>query len=97
LRQAAKVDRNQPEIVKALRKIGAGVLITSQLKKAFDILVFYRYNTYVMEIKDGELPPSKKKLTDGEQECKEMIESHGCKYHIVESIEEAFKILGVGE
>ncbi len=50
-----------------------------------------------MEIKDGELPPSGKKLTTGEQECREMIESHGCKYHIVESIEEAFKILGVGE
>jgi len=63
--RAAKVDSNQPEIVKALRKIGASVLITSQLKNAFDILVGYRDQLFIIEIKDGTLPPSKRKLSPG--------------------------------
>ena len=62
-RRAAAVDANQPEIVKQLRKLGYSVLITSQLKKCFDILVGANGINYAIEIKDENKPPSHRKLT----------------------------------
>ena len=37
--RAAKIDKNQPEIVQALRLHGAKVRSVAQLKKAFDLLM----------------------------------------------------------
>ncbi len=93
MRRAAKVDRNQPEIVKALRDIGACVIITSQLKNAFDILVIAKGKVYIVEIKDGLLPPSSRRLTEGELKCKAKVEAAGGKYHVINSIEEAIKLV----
>jgi hypothetical protein len=67
-RRAAKVDRNQPEIVDAFRKMGCAVLIISQLKKCADLVVSKNFKTAIVEVKDGELSPSKKMLTEGESE-----------------------------
>jgi len=67
MKQAAKVDANQPEIVDALKDIGCTVLHLHQLGKgAPDILVGFRGNNWLFEIKDGNKPPSKRKLTDME-------------------------------
>lgn len=96
MRRAARVDRNQPEIVKALRAAGAVVLITSQLKNCFDILVFYRGSIYAVEIKDGLKPVDRQRLTEGEAGFKEKIESRGCKYNIITSVDEALKMLSNG-
>ena len=85
----AKVDTNQPEIVKALRRVGAVVKHVHQLKKLFDILVFFNGKTYCVEIKQDK----KKKLTPGEQECKDLIESVGVKYWIITSIDEALEMI----
>jgi len=85
----AKVDTNQPEIVKALRRVGAVVKHVHQLKKLFDILVFFNGKTYCVEIKQDK----KKKLTPGEQECKDLIESVGVKYWIIHSIDEALEMI----
>ena len=93
MRRAAKVDVNQPEIVAALRKIGAAVLITSQLKNAFDILVGYQGRLYIMEIKDGAKPPSARKLTEGELKCANMFDKVNVKYHVPCSIDEAIEII----
>ena len=93
MRRAAKVDVNQPEIVKALRKVGATVLITSQLKNAFDILVGYRGQLFIIEIKDGTLSPSRRKLTDGEIKCKTDFERVGVTYHIANSVDGALFII----
>jgi hypothetical protein len=93
MRRAAKVDSNQKEIVAALRKRGAVVLITSQLKNAFDILVGYNGKLFIVEIKDGSVPPSARKLTEGELRCKELFESVGVTYHVVTSIEDALSLL----
>ena len=93
MRYAAKVDDNQSEIVKALRKAGAVVLITSQLKNAFDLLVGYRGNLFIVEIKDGNKIPSKRKLTEGEQKCKDNFNSVGVDYHIVKNIKEAIELI----
>jgi hypothetical protein len=95
MRRAAKVDKNQPKIVKALRNVGACVILTHQLKNAFDCLVVYKGEIYIVEIKDGDLPPSSKKLTSGEEKCKESIELADGIYHIIYSIKDAFKMIGL--
>jgi Holliday junction resolvase len=68
-RRRARIDTNQPEIVKALRKVGAEVTITSALGGGFpDIVVSHQGNWYMVEIKDGDKVPSAQKLTPEEAE-----------------------------
>ena len=93
MRRNARVDDNQKEIVNALRRCGASVLITSQLKNCFDILVGFKGVNYIMEIKDGNKPPSQRKLTSGELKFKESWK--GGEYYIVNSIDEALNIINV--
>ena len=64
MRQAAKVDDNQPEIVAALRKVGASVQPLHAVGRGCpDILVGYRGRNLLMEIKDGKKSPSRRRLT----------------------------------
>ena len=93
--KACKVDRNQPEIVAALRSIGAVVRHVHIIKGFYDILVLYRGKSYHVEIKDGLLPESKKKLTPMEKQCKAEFESVGVKYWVIDSIEEALEMLEI--
>ena len=68
MRRAAKVDANQAEIVEELRAIGCTVLLLHQVGNGCpDILVGYRGNNWLFEVKDGAKPPSARKLTDAEQ------------------------------
>jgi len=92
--RAAKVDANQPAIVAALRLVGAYVVITSQLKNAFDCLVAYRGQLYIVEIKDGAKPKSKRELTPGELLCRNKFAEQGIEYHVIESVEQALKLIG---
>lgn len=101
----AKVDANQPEIVKALRQAGAIVRSVHTIKKFFDILVAFRGQLYIMEIKnvtvqkyEKETPEEKRErlesmLKDGEKECMEQFQSVGVPYHIVATAEEALDII----
>lgn len=69
MRRAAKVDANQPAIVDALRKAGATVTPLHAVGQGCpDILVGYRGKNYALEIKDGSLPPSERRLTPAQQE-----------------------------
>ena len=69
----ARADANQPAIVKALRAEGYSVLHLFTLGKGCpDILVGKTDSTggkhnYLFEIKDGDKPPSKRKLTPDEE------------------------------
>lgn len=64
MRRAAKVDRNQPEIVAALRKAGALVQPLHSIGQGFpDLLVCFRGVLSLIEVKDGSLPPSGRALT----------------------------------
>lgn len=85
----AKVDRNQPEIVKAFRSFGWAVLIISQLKNCADIIVSKDGRTIVIEIKDGEKPKSQQKLTEGE--LKFMDQWQG-EYRIITCIDDVVSI-----
>jgi Holliday junction resolvase len=62
-----KIDDNQTQIVKNLRKLGYSVAVTSGLAKGFpDIIVGKNGKNWMIEIKDGDKPPSKRTLTDPE-------------------------------
>ena len=93
MRRAAKVDVNQNEIVTFLRRSGAAVLICSQLKNAFDILVGYNGRLMMVEIKDGTKPPSARKLTDGELKCKATFNAVNVPYYVVTSVQDAKALL----
>lgn len=87
MRRAAKIDANQPELVGALRSMGATVEITSQAHDGFpDVVVGYRGVTVLVEIKDGSLTPSRRKLTPAQ------VELHGRfagAITIIETLEQA--------
>ena len=68
MRRAARVDRNQQEIVQHLRKLGATVQPLHTVGQGCpDLIVGYGGLNYLIEIKDGEKPPSARKLTPDEQ------------------------------
>lgn len=68
MRRAAKVDRNQAEIVDALRRAGCSVYCLHSVGKGFpDLLVGRAGRNKLMEVKDGALPPSARKLTPDEE------------------------------
>lgn len=83
-------DTNHTAMVQLLRAHGATVIDCSPLKKAFDLLVIYKGNTYIMEVKSG-----KGKLSDGELECKAQVEKHGVKYHVIREFDQALELLGI--
>ena len=63
----ARVDRNQAEIVSALRQIGATVQPIHMVGRGCpDLLVGFRSRNYVLEVKDGAKVPSARKLTPDE-------------------------------
>ena len=97
MRQAAKTDTNQTRIVKALRAVpGCDVLSLAQLKKCFDILVFFKGKIFPMEIKNPDYVPKKgveTMLSEGEREFKARVEATGNRYYIVTTPEEALRII----
>ena len=100
MRRICKIDTNQTAIVEAMRRIGAEVVLTHQLKGAFDCIVCYRGKTFIVEIKNPESLPKVydrerliKALSTGERECMQRIESTGVKYHIICTIDEAIKLI----
>jgi hypothetical protein len=92
MRRRGKIDRNQVEIVRALRKIGASVQSLADIGQGCpDLLVGHRGRNFVLEVKDGLAVPSKRKLTPDEM----VWHSQWCgNVFIVSSAEEALKLLG---
>jgi hypothetical protein len=83
MRRAAKIDAVQPEIVEALRAVGATVYY---IKEPVDLLVGYRGRTVVLECKskNGTLRPSQEKF---------FAEFEGEAY-IVQTVSQALKAIG---
>lgn len=94
MRRAAKVDANQPEIVKALRDAGCWVLDLSGVGNGCPDLLVHKpthpWDLVLLEIKDGAKPPSARKLTP------DQIEFHaGCKAPlvVVKNVDEALEAI----
>lgn len=69
MRRAARIDANQNEIVAALRGIpGCKVWITSMVGNGGpDFVIGWMGVNYLVELKDGDKPPSKRRLTPDEK------------------------------
>jgi len=66
MRRLARIDANQPALVKFIRKMGASFQHTHQISGALDGIIGYKGVDVRVEIKDPEQPPSRRKLTSPE-------------------------------
>jgi hypothetical protein len=90
MRYRPRTDQNQAKIVAALRAVGANVISLASIGKGCpDLLVQYRGNLYLMEIKDGTKTDSRRKLTPDEIRFKAIWDSS-----VVHSVDEAFRAIG---
>ena len=86
-RRRGRVDFNQPEIVQALRDVGAQVTSMADLGNGVsDLLVSFRGEWTVMEIKDGT-----GKLTPDERAW---IEDARAPVTVVRSVDDALRAIG---
>jgi hypothetical protein len=91
MRRAARVDGNQPEIVKALRRIGASVQLLHTVGQGCpDLLAALAGRNVLFEVKDPAQPPSKRKLTDDEAVW---FGNWKGEAHVIETAEQAIAIL----
>ena len=91
MRRNARIDANQPEVVRAFRSCGATVGHTHMVGDGFpDIVVGFGGDNYLIEIKDGDKPPSGRKLTSDEEEWHR--EWRGS-VHIIESADQAVEFM----
>jgi hypothetical protein len=89
VRRAAAVDENQAAVVKALRAYGASVHI---IGRPVDLLVGYRGETFILEVKDGLKIPSAQALTP--DQVKFFESWRGGDAVVVRSIPEALRAIG---
>lgn len=94
MRRAAKIDANQTQVVEALRAAGATVQSLAAVGQGVpDLLVGFRGQTVLLEVKDGRKPPSERRLTE------QQITWHGAwrggPVAIVDGVDAALRALGV--
>ena len=93
VRRAAKIDTNQTAIVAALRKAGASVQPLHQVGAGCpDLLVGIRGANWLLEVKDGAKPPSKRALTPDQIEWHEAWRGQVV---VVKNVREAFSAVGL--
>ena len=89
MRRAAKVDGNQREIVRALRDVGASVILTHQVGQGCpDAIVGFRGVNYLSEIK-----MLRGRLTDDQVALHNTWQ--GAPIKIIRSIDDALRMIGV--
>lgn len=90
-RRHKRKDANHAEIVDFFRANGATVDDVSALPDlGYDIVIVYLDIVAFVEIKDGDKPPSARKLTKSEQSA---ALRHGEKFAVVENTEQAAGLL----
>lgn len=86
-----RTDKNQTEIVRTLKAVGATVTDTSMVGGGFpDLVVGHCKKIYLMEIKN---PDARGKLRASQIIFQEFWK--GPDVHVVESVDEALKVIGV--
>jgi hypothetical protein len=89
MRQRARVDDNQGEIDDALEAMGWLVWPTHQLGKGFpDRLIAKKGRMFLVEVKDGSKPPSKRRLTQDELVAHARFKAYGIEILVVERVED---------
>lgn len=93
MRRASKVDDNHAAIVHTLRTCGAVVQSLAAIGRGCpDLLVSFRGQNLLIEVKDGRKPPSQRRLTA------DQVAWHSAwpgPVHVVECPEDALEVLGL--
>lgn len=93
MRRRARIDANQTRIVEALRRVGCSVQSLAVLGSGVPDLLVARFGRlWLMELKDGDKPPSQRMLTDDEEAW---IHRWQSPVYIVKSVDEALLVVGV--
>jgi len=96
MRRAARVDRNHAEIVAALRAVGATVQSLAAIGAGVpDLLVGFRRQTYLIEVKDGTKKPSERELTT--DQIAWHLEWNGGPCSVVNNVDEALAFIGISK
>jgi hypothetical protein len=90
MRRAARRDQNESEIIDALRSAGATVY---QLNEPFDLLVGFRHQNFLLEIKNPNNTYGKKGFNKNQQQFKENW--NGGTLCLVDSVEAALRAINV--
>ena len=91
MRRRARVDANQASFVKVMRQLGYSVCHLHQLGQGVpDLLIGKGGRNYLFELKDGNKPPSKRKLTEDEERWHAQWQGQVA---TVKSVDEALAIL----
>lgn len=88
-RYALRKDANQSEIVDALRKAGCSVEV---MHEPCDLLVGIAGRNVLLELKDGNKPPSARKLTGAQIRFRQLWRGQ---YAVVENAAQALKEVGL--
>lgn len=91
MRTAARVDANQPELVKALRKVG-GLWIP--VGYPFDGLAGFSGRWTPIEVKDGSKEPARRALTPAQVDFFRDCAAYGLPAAKCESVDELLKAIG---
>lgn len=92
-RHARRVDNNQSEIVAELRQIGASVIDLSAVGGGVcDLIVGYRGQTYLIEVKNTATSYGKRGLNTKQQDVADNW--RGAPIHVVRSVDEALRVIG---
>lgn len=93
MRRAARTDRNQAEIVEALRRCGASVQSLASVGGGVpDLLVGFKGQTLLIEVKDGQKPPSGRELTQDQAEW--FFDWQGAPVWVITDVSQIPKALG---
>lgn len=93
-RWASKVDRNQSEIVGMLRTVGCTVQPLHKVGQGCpDLLVGYRGQNFMLEVKDGEAAPSDRKMTAPQEVWHRDWRGQAA---VVKDAREALEAIGIG-
>jgi hypothetical protein len=90
-RHATRRDANEPDIIRALVKVGAHV---EQLDEPVDLLVGWGQRFVLLEVKDPAKPPSARRLTDGQAKFIARARALGLPATVVQTAEEALQAIG---
>ena len=90
--RAKKIDSNQPTIVKQLRALHISVRVTSMVGEGFvDLVLGFRSKNFLIELKDPSKPPSKRRLTQDEQD---FFDGWRGQASVCESLQEILEVIG---
>lgn len=90
-------DGNHKEIMQALLDAGAAVYDAAKHGTPFDLILFWRGVTTLVEIKNPKAlrgPTQARKLTVDEVAIHGLANSRGCTIEVVESVEQALCLIG---